>query len=499
MVLGSTIVNQLAQILKSPDKQEYDLISQEIIANKFPIMQTTCLKDALTPFLSQCLRYGFETVDPLMRAETAMKLSLCEFDASGIKSIPQSCIEKGDDFLFMDCIAELETLPQWWTTYSGNYQHLQNICFENSLPYEKEQILDLFLNITDVYSDFYQNIIYQAHEASEKMKSQSQEDLNILKKTFKDTVNELEEIGCSKKENMEEAMKNLEDEIVYKFSKSLKSFETKFSETDGAILQSLNVVKQNFDQFIDHIDNYNIEEKIEQFQHNHLEQWNEMSEVATQSKYLQVTYLQEIDSLFEKLYNDVFFGVEKLSEHIEKSHDKTVRMRDDFNVIMYDSVLPCLKEELLPTLHDLSNTVLDRLELMDYIMTEKFQIWEDKIDGSLGNIDYHINSTLVKVEFLDEQIGSFQQKITLLINSLKLCFRFWKYLYDLIILNRKLLFLVTFTYGVYQQKSWVPLTYTKYWIIKYIIYAGIVFCSILLGSKLGCELSRITLLLNKHI
>lgn len=124
-----------------------------IIANHFPFYKSSCVGDALKDFLPRCLKYGVEAVEPKVRVESAIKLSFCEFEESGLGHVPSSCEELTSDGT-KRCIDEMRSTPQWWTTYSGNYQRLPTLCYENSLPFEKEQYLELFLNITRMYSTF---------------------------------------------------------------------------------------------------------------------------------------------------------------------------------------------------------------------------------------------------------------------------------------------------------------------------------------------------------
>lgn len=120
----------------------------------------------------------------------------------------------------MDCMMELERSPQWWTTYSGNYQHLSSICFENSLPYEKDQILELFLNITDVYGEFYQNIESQIRQAETQMENQSRENFERLQSMFEVHFNGFSKAAESQQEEFKEQFGEFQNEVFSTFFQS---------------------------------------------------------------------------------------------------------------------------------------------------------------------------------------------------------------------------------------------------------------------------------------
>ena len=40
---------------------------------------------------------------------------------------------------------------QYWTTFSGYYREIRNICHQISLPFAKDQILQVYENITEFY------------------------------------------------------------------------------------------------------------------------------------------------------------------------------------------------------------------------------------------------------------------------------------------------------------------------------------------------------------
>lgn len=109
-----------------------------------------CTTDALAEFITQCGEKGIDGIDPELRLQLAVRLSLCEFAEAGV-DYPVAC-DLGD---WKRCTGEFRKLAQLWTTYSGNYRKLRTVCYEEAVPHVKKHILGLFFNVTKVYEQFY--------------------------------------------------------------------------------------------------------------------------------------------------------------------------------------------------------------------------------------------------------------------------------------------------------------------------------------------------------
>lgn len=141
------------------------LFDLELIEAEFKELsshKTTCAYNALKDFSELCRENGAENMNAELRLLLAVKLSLCEFIEAGLE-FPATCdtilggtINSVSSYRqCQECIAAFRAVPQLWTTYSGNYRKLRLLCFEEQAPFMKDSILDLFLNITKLYSRFY--------------------------------------------------------------------------------------------------------------------------------------------------------------------------------------------------------------------------------------------------------------------------------------------------------------------------------------------------------
>lgn len=116
--------------------------------------KSPCSYHALADYIDQCSEKSFELVDSRLRLQLAVRLSLCEFEEAGVE-YPDACKHITSDDEFSRCVKLFRASSQLWTTYSGNYRKLRSVCYEESLPYTKYHIIELYTNITNAYSMFY--------------------------------------------------------------------------------------------------------------------------------------------------------------------------------------------------------------------------------------------------------------------------------------------------------------------------------------------------------
>lgn len=119
------------------------------------IHKTPCMQRAISSFILECKIKGADLVDSEIRIILAVKLSICEFEETEV-SYPESCRNPPATDNYKMCIQEFRGNSQLWTTYSGNYRKLRSICFEESFPFIKNHVIDLFYNITKIYSELFQ-------------------------------------------------------------------------------------------------------------------------------------------------------------------------------------------------------------------------------------------------------------------------------------------------------------------------------------------------------
>lgn len=152
-----------------------------------PQYDTSCVKAAIMPILSKCLKTPLNEMDPKIRAMTAAKLSVCEFEVANVE-YPLECRSRGrvlatvmDPTEYSACVMALEKKSQWWTTYSGYYRSIGELCHQESLPYEKDEIWSMFLGVTSYYSEVFDSL-HDCVEVSRRLKRESEESLAQLRR-----------------------------------------------------------------------------------------------------------------------------------------------------------------------------------------------------------------------------------------------------------------------------------------------------------------------------
>lgn len=225
----------------------------EVEVFKNPKYDTTCIKKALGPILPKCLKVNIDNLNPELRAITAAKLSICEFEVAKIP-YPNECYPKRyffssdeDSIDYEDCIISLEKSPQWWTTYSGNYRVVGDICFQEALPYEKDEILNLFLNVTEIYEKILEDL-NESIEMSADFKQNS-------KKSFEELKNFMDEILIKYQKDSDEQKKKYDDQaeemnkILEKTSSLSKTLSDDILGVTNSVMIQIQTLKNTWDRF----------------------------------------------------------------------------------------------------------------------------------------------------------------------------------------------------------------------------------------------------------
>lgn len=166
-----------------------------------------CITDALAEFIAQCSEKGVEGLEPDLRLRLAVRLSVCEFIEAGVQ-YPSVC-NLND---YKACVQQFRDVAQMWTTYSGNYRKLRSVCFEEALPFVKHDILNLFLNVTKVYAEFYG----AASESYVNLRAYFEDFARALS-DMKDAARESEEMVKLNQEHQESAMADFRRRMLFRF------------------------------------------------------------------------------------------------------------------------------------------------------------------------------------------------------------------------------------------------------------------------------------------
>ncbi|KTW25748.1 hypothetical protein T552_03361 [Pneumocystis carinii B80] len=155
----------------------------------------SCFRSAASSLISQCKEMDSDLYEA-EKAAFAVKLTLCELGTAHAE-IPAACREKSLE----KCVKELETRPQWWTSYSGYFRDVTRMCYVARTEVEKDQLLSLHRNLTQVQMVLLHNLkkeledidirIYDKYKL-EHMWQDFQEDMENNMLTMRNEIKEME-------------------------------------------------------------------------------------------------------------------------------------------------------------------------------------------------------------------------------------------------------------------------------------------------------------------
>jgi len=266
---GSNSIDEEDQTHQQSDYSITDIVKRhrlltettrhEVEIFKNPKYDTSCIKKALTPILPKCLKSNIDSLDPELRAITAAKLSICEFEVAKI-TYPNECYPRRyffssdeDSIDYEDCILSLEKSPQWWTTYSGNYRAIGDICFQESLPYEKDEILNLFLNVTEIYEKILEDL-NESIEMSTNFKQSSKKSFEELKKFMDQVLSKFQQDSDEEKSAYGEKLKEM-NKILEETSSLTKLLSNNTIDVTGLVINQIQELGTKWDGFFNEFDN----------------------------------------------------------------------------------------------------------------------------------------------------------------------------------------------------------------------------------------------------
>ncbi|AMD20897.1 HDR155Wp [Eremothecium sinecaudum] len=379
-------LNQAIQV-----KTDFHSISNDIILEKFPILESRCVQGALSQFLPKCLKYGIETITTEERTQAAVKLSVCELHASNVKNIPLECTQGSDIPI---CLKRLQNSPQWWTTYSGYYQRLPSICFENALPYEKEQILELFLNITDLYSNFNEKLQYSLQKYRDEFEASAEESINMMKsqvmESAKDMINELAD--------------------------NLAGVEQKVDVISKSVEAHTDELRNMLNDISEELNDQAIADQVSELKESTVKGWIDLHNQFNIYREVQQGYLEDVDLVFESFFGSTSRKIEEVRDAVVDNQLETIAMINDFNGLVRNSIMPMIVEELTPGIEKASEVIISKLAAIDNVVDEKVENLDSQLNDVFSSIEIHLNDTKERVDTMNESIGVLQQRVSAILS-----------------------------------------------------------------------------------
>ncbi|CCH62546.1 hypothetical protein TBLA_0H02620 [Henningerozyma blattae CBS 6284] len=409
------------------------ILTQQYLEDHFPLLRSTCTKNALSTLLPRCVKEGFDQIPSELKSKTAIELTYCEFQISGLEAHIESClkISSNDPESIVSCMLASDVATQWWTTYSGYYQNLPTVCFENSLTFEKEQILDLFLNVTQMYERFNGEINHQLDNILNNVKNTSDEFINDLNQNFEES-----------KENFQNELQVERNGVIVELNKlknemsSMESLTEKINNNvklqDMFINDSLTIAQAGIDSIVNAVFNNNLDLEIQYLKQNHYTDIKNMGQISKEFVFgLRENQNDLFLEMTEKL-NKALQNVSAFSNMVANELSYNAELVNELDVTIRGSLMENINEIILPELTTFKDQIIDDWFSMSQFLTNEINIYNEHIVGSFNNIDSTLNDTRMKISNIDQGLEKLETRLNCVIKTFTTIINFFGMLLKLI-------------------------------------------------------------------
>ncbi|CEP60216.1 Kar5p LALA0_S01e05666g [Lachancea lanzarotensis] len=403
---------RLDHISRSLQESEYtsnDL--DRIVKTNFPFHKTFCAGEALKDFLPACLENGIETVDSKLKVRAAVSLSFCEFEESGLDVRPQLCFDLNHADI-NKCVEELRSSPQWWTTYSGYYQRLPSLCYEQSLPYEKDQLLALFLNITKVYSSFSESVDLELTKKFADLEERSAEMMNSFQETLQNQIHDMNELNADKLRSFTDVFDQVREKAFGDFTDGLVTVRNELVGADTDLWLELKTLRK-------HLEDVNLELEDRDYVQQIRTLKNEGVELSKEANEHGLSHLNTMNEALEKLNLKSTQQITELNSNIADSYLDVFVAFQDFRDVIRNSMIPIIQDEMNPHLDDFNQKLLSNLQDIDAAMESHTEAWSDNLHDTFEKVSTELNHTAATVQQLESDIKAAKLQLGFFINTLQ--------------------------------------------------------------------------------
>ena len=330
-----------------------------------------CAKKALEPIINQCAE-GIETITPIQQKLIAIQLSICEFENAEI-SYPSECKSQNLD----SCILLLEKSPQYWTTFSGYYREIRNICHQISLPFAKDQILQVYENITEFYRTLMEEMT-NSNKYTENMQ-------NELKVKFDKLINVIDLILANREKNRED--------LKSSFNMFKNNFEKSLNNALVVMKHSYEDVNLNMNELQSHL-NYFINDMLQVY-------------ILINEKAVEVKSQQERITMNNV---DILEQIQKIKYKLDSVHEEALEVQISNNQLVHD-----IQSSLDYSLFTVSNlnshlqlSINDFIEQNEDIRNQAQLVNEEIFELFLS---YMNSSGQAAVDYIETALGSSLNKL----------------------------------------------------------------------------------------
>lgn len=361
--------------------------------------RSACVVEALQKFIPQCIVHGVDSIDPSVQKYLALKLSICEFENSHIE-IPSVCHGMKDPVQYDSCIIQIERTPQYWATFTGYYREIVKICYEESLPFEKEQILHLYTNVTKVLNRLMKDMQH-AYSSSEENREQMFSGFTELRNMMKDIIRENNDASHVMRDNYNKIFKQYE-KVVEDTSQVSKVHGDRINEMMSDVVNTLQFTGFQVSELSLSLDALKFNDKIEEIKESTISEYRSMANMsmeATQNIFDQLNLLSKYADETRNSTSNIEISLQQSESHVD-----TMRNSLEDSTFFVKHYTELVKFELEHTL----NFVADfQKSALDYALANANSELS-KYGEFMDNLNYKLEETndkLVKVDANVDQLS----------------------------------------------------------------------------------------------
>lgn len=342
-----------------------------------------CIQHAMLPIFERCVLNGIHAVDPKDRRSLAIEMSVCEFESAGVE-YPAECSANEKDY--DTCIWKLGLVPQYWTTFSGNFRDIGLFCEGVSRNNEKEQLISLYLNITKVFAGFRDGF-YESYAKSQDMKDEMEQTFSKWSTDFdkaEEQHNAFFEFVAEQQEHVKFELKKNQEFIFESHRKQNEQFDS----YSVHIMDGLSSMAVDLDSILAKLAEDGIIEEMENQKSKSLDIMKSYSQDAELTLSRIVGELERVGLIQQ---NGVSL-VENLSSELVDTSSKVKNMNENFKDL--DSHFQHTKKLIESEVSFLFDNLIGQMETR---LSQALENVDDRVElhlvSQLENLDKSLNET----------------------------------------------------------------------------------------------------------
>ncbi|RGB26234.1 hypothetical protein C1646_427698 [Rhizophagus diaphanus] len=151
-----------------------------------------CFKEATTTLKNGCKNVNLSNNDKM---QYAIRLAKCELATANL-AFPMECDDFDHDV--GKCIESISRIPQFWTTYSGYFREVSQMCFAMRYSLERDLLEEYNRNVTFKYH----HILKHLHEIMMTLRKEEVNRLSQIKKFLTNMAKDVNELEKTTSFNM---------------------------------------------------------------------------------------------------------------------------------------------------------------------------------------------------------------------------------------------------------------------------------------------------------